>query len=299
MSDMRIGLIGLGYMGAGMAKNLLKHGYQLTVHNRSQGPVERLVALGATAAASPADLARQVDIVFTVLPDGPDVERVVSGPGGVLEGARPGLLMVECSTIDPSVTGRVREALEAKGCRMVDAPLGRGSKQAEEGTLVFMVGATEDDFRQVLPVLQAMGTEIIRCGGPGAGIIVKVANNMLAQTILAANIEALLLGVKAGVEVEPMLQVFQLTGADNGQLRTQIPGQVLPRNFQPGFKLSLAEKDQRLGQALAAKLGMPLFTLATARHLFQIAIEQGRGDLAAPAVVEVFEQFGGVKLADD
>jgi 3-hydroxyisobutyrate dehydrogenase-like beta-hydroxyacid dehydrogenase len=159
-----------------------------------------------------------------------------------------------------------------------------------------MVGATEEDFREVLPLLQAMGTDIVHCGGPGAGIVVKVANNLLAQTIMAANLEALLLGVKGGVAVEPMLRAFQLTAANNVGLRTSIPDQVLKRNFAPGFKLALAHKDQRLGQSFAAQMGMPLFTLASARQLWAIALEQGKGDLATSAVAEVFEQFAGAKL---
>lgn len=299
MPDTSVGLIGLGLMGRGMAKNLLKKGYPLTVFNRSRGPVEQLAALGATPAASPAEVAARSQIVFTVVSDGPDVEQVILGPRGVLEGARPGTIVVECSTIEPAVTARVREAVTAKGCRMVDAPLGRGASQAEAGTLVFMVGATEEDYREVLPVLQAMGSDIVHCGAPGAGIVVKVANNLLAQTIMAANFEALLLGAKAGVEVEPMLRVFQLTAADNGQLRSVITQQVLRRDFTPGFKLALAHKDQRVGQALAAQLGMPLFTLATARQLWAIAVEQGKGELSTSAVVEVFEQFAGAKLGDD
>jgi len=292
----QVGFIGLGAMGSGMSKNLLTKGHPLTVHDLNQNGVDALVRLGAAAAPSPAAVAERSDVVFTVLPDGPDVEKVVLGPDGVLAGARPGLMLVECSTIDPAVSDRVRGAALAAGCRMVDAPLGKSSKEAQAGTLAFFVGATDEDFAAVLPLLRLMGTDIVRCGGPGSGAIVKIVTNLLGQTLLAANIEALVLGTKAGVSTEAMLSAFQLTAANNGQLRGHIPNQVLASDFRPGFRLALSHKDLSIGQAMAARLGVPLFTLANARQVFAMAIAQGKGDLAAGAVVEMFEQLAGVRL---
>jgi len=297
MANRRIGLIGLGLMGRGMGSNLLKKGFSLTVHDIDAAAVEVLRQRGARAAASPKALAADSEIVITVVPDGPDVETVVLGPDGVLAGARPGTILVECSTIDPAVTQRVGKAVRAAGSRMVDAGMGRSSAEAEAGRLLFMVGAEPGDFDAVRPVLEAMGSDIFHCGGPGTGISMKMVNNLLNISLLAADLEALALGTKAGLSMDVMLRVLTTTAANNPHLKITVQDQVLAGNFTPGFKAVMAQKDLGLAQNMAARLGVPLFTLTQARQLYSIAVAQGKGDLSMGVIAQVMEDIAGVRLA--
>lgn len=297
MAKNRVGLIGLGLMGRGMGKNLLRKGYPLTVYDIEAAAVEPLRQAGAATASSPSGVAKGSDIIITVVPDSPDVEAVVLGSDGVLAGAQPGAILIECSTIDPHVTKRVGEAVRKAGCRMVDAAMGRSSKEAEEGRLLFMVGADPQDFETIRPVLEAMGTDIFYCGGPGAGISMKMVNNLLNISILSADLEALALGVKAGLDVEMMLGVLTKTAANNPHLKITVQDQVLAGNFEPGFKAALAHKDLGLAQNMAARLGVPLFALTQARQLYSIALAQGKGDRSMAAIAPVLEQLAGVRLS--
>jgi len=297
MPAKRIGIIGLGLMGRGMATNLVKKGFSLTVNDMDPGAVEVLRQRGARVAASPKAVAADSEIVITVVPDGPDVEAVVLGAEGVLAGARSGTILLECSTIDPAVTQRVGKAVRAAGCRMVDAGMGRSSAEAEAGKLLFMVGAEPADFEVVRPVLEAMGTDIFHCGGPGTGISMKMVNNLLNISLLAADLEALALGTKAGLSMEVMLRVLTTTAANNPHLKITVQDQVLVGNFQPGFKAVMAQKDLGLAQNMAARLGVPLFTLTQARQLYSIAVAQGKGDLSMGVIAQVMEDIAGVRLA--
>jgi 3-hydroxyisobutyrate dehydrogenase-like beta-hydroxyacid dehydrogenase len=297
MPAKRIGIIGLGLMGRGMGTNLLKKGFSLTVHDVDPAAVEVLRQRGARVAASAKAVAAESEIVITVVPDGPDVESVVLGVDGVLAGARPGTILVECSTIDPAVTQRVGKAVRAAGCRMVDAGMGRSSAEAEAGKLLFRVGAESADFETVRPVLEAMGTDIFHCGGPGTGISMKMVNNLLNISLLAADLEALALGTKAGLSMEVMLRVLTTTAANNPHLKITVQDQVLVGNFQPGFKAVMAQKDLGLAQNMAARLGVPLFTLTQARQLYSIAVAQGKGDLSMGVIAQVMEDIAGVRLA--
>lgn len=296
MSKNRIGLIGLGLMGRGMSKNLLKKGYPLTVYDIDPVAVEHLRENGAAVAPSPSEVGKSADMIVTVVPDGPDVEAVILGPDGVLAGARPGTIIIECSTIDPHVTQRVGRAVQKAGCRMVDAAMGRSSKEAEEGRLLFMVGADPKDFEAVRPVLEAMGTDLFHCGGPGAGITMKLVNNLLNISILAADLEALVLGAKAGLEVEVMLRVLSSTAANNPHLKITVQDQVLAGNYEPGFKAALAHKDLGLAQNMAARLGVPLFSLGPARQLYSIALAEGKGERSMGVIAPVLERLAGVRL---
>jgi 3-hydroxyisobutyrate dehydrogenase-like beta-hydroxyacid dehydrogenase len=297
MPAKRIGMIGLGLMGRGMGTNLVKKGYSVTVNDVDPAAVEVLRQRGARVAASPKAVAADSEIVITVVPDGPDVEAVVLGADGVLAGARPGTILVECSTIDPAVTQRVGKAVRAAGCCMVDAGMGRSSAEAEAGRLLFMVGAEPADFEVVRPVLEAMGTDIFHCGGPGTGISMKMVNNLLNISLLAADLEALALGTKAGLSMEVMLRVLTTTAANNPHLKITVQDQVLVGNFQPGFKAVMAQKDLGLAQNMAARLGVPLFTLTQARQLYSIAVAQGKGDLSMGVIAQVLEDIAGVRLA--
>ena len=298
MAKQRIGLIGLGKMGHGIGKNLLRKGYVLTVYDVDPAAVARLSALGAAPAASPKQVAEGSDIVITVLPNGPDVEHVVLGPEGVVAGARPGTIVLDCSTIDPQVTRRVGAALRAAGCGMVDAGMGGMPPAAEEGSLILMVGATPEDLARVTPLLEAMGKQSIHCGGPGAGMSVKLINNLLAMTILAADLEALAMGVRAGIKPEALLRVLCSTFADNKPLHTLVPEKILQGDHEPGFKAVLAHKDVGLAVEFAASLRVPIWTLGPVRQLLSLVLAQGKGEQANTVIATAFEEIIGTRFSE-
>lgn len=294
-----VGLIGLGLMGHGIGKNLLQKGFALTVFDVDPAAAERLAALGAIAVTSPRGVAERSQVVITVLPDGPQVEEAVLGPDGVLAGARPGMVLLDCSTVDPAVTRKVGEALRAAGCGMVDAGMARSSKEAEEGRLLFMVGGLPEDLELVRPLLEATGTDIYYCGGPTAGITMKVINNLLNNTLLAMDAEALALGRKAGLETSVMLDVFGSTAANNPHLRGLVSQQMLTGDYTPGFKASMAHKDFRLAQNLAARLGVPLFSLAPSLNLFSQVLARGWADRSHSIVGRLLEEIAGVRFGKE
>ena len=293
---MKLGLVGLGQMGSAIAKRLLQQGHSLTVYNRTAGPAANFAALGATVAADLKTLAQCVDIVFTVVSDSADVHAVVLGENGLLAGAHSGTLIVDCSTIDPQVTEQIGHVVRQAGFRMMDAPIGGRPAQAEQGKLTFMVGALDDDLELVRPVLAQLGASIVHCGGPAMGIAMKVVNNLLSQSIQLMDLEAIALGMKAGLDPRIILQVLTSTAADNAPLRNRIPESVLTGKFPPGFSAKLAHKDQGLAHTMAARLGVPLFTLGQARHLYSIAITQGLGSGPSEVVAKVVEQMADVQL---
>jgi 4-hydroxybutyrate dehydrogenase/sulfolactaldehyde 3-reductase len=293
-----VGLIGLGAMGRGMGRNLLQHGFALTVHDVNLAAAEPLQMLGAEAVETPRAVAERAEVVVTVLPNGPDVEAVALGPGGIAEGARPGTIVMDCSTIEPAVSVAVGQALAARGLRMVDAGMGRSSKEAEAGTLLFMVGAEPDDFARVRPLLEAMGSDIFHVGPPGHGITLKLVHNLLSLTILTASVEAMLLAGRAGLDLQRTLEVLQASTTGNGHLRGTIPDQVLTGDYTPGFRVVLGQKDLRLGHQLAGSLNVPLQTLAAPAALYTATVAKGRGELSHGAIVTVLEDIVGLRLAD-
>lgn len=292
----RIGLVGLGHMGRAMARRLLHQGHDLTVFNRSPGPVEEFARLGAQVAPSLKALAESVDLVFTVVSDSADVEQVVLGPMGLLEGAGIDTLFIECSTIDPHVSQQIGQRVRAAGSRMIDAPIGGRPEQAEQGQLVFMVGAHDQDLEDAKEVLKDLGSKIIHCGMPGMGIGMKVINNLVSQSIQLMDLEALALGIKAGLQPQVILDVLTSTAADNVPLRTRIPSSVLTGRYPPGFSARLAHKDQGLAHSMAARLGVPLFSLGQARQIYSTALTQGLGDGPSEIVAKVIEHLAGVHI---
>jgi len=293
---MKLGLVGLGQMGAAIARRLLQQGHPLMVYNRSPGPAADFIALGGVVAPDLKTLAQSVDIVFTVVSDSADVQAVVLGENGLLAGAHSGTLIVDCSTIDPQVSEQVGQAVRRAGFKMMDAPIGGRPGQAEQGKLTFMVGALDEDLELVRPVLAQLASHIVHCGGPTMGMAMKVVNNLLSQSIQLMDLEAIALGMKAGLDPQIMLQVLTSTAADNAPLRSRIPESVLTGKFAPGFSAKLAHKDQGLAHTMAARLGVPLFTLGQARQLYSIAISQGLGDGPSEVVAKVVEQMADVQL---
>lgn len=292
----RIGFVGLGTMGRPMAKNLLKAGYSLAVHDVAPEPVAELVGLGAQARPSPREVARDADAVVTMLPDSPEVEAVLVGADGVVHGARPGSLVIEMSTIDPATTRKVGATLGARGLRMVDAPVGRTSAHAEAGTLFIMVGGATEDVAAAEPVLRAMGSDLVHCGALGMGGTMKIVNNFLSCASAALTAEALVLGAKAGLRVETMLEVMTSTAAKTGHLEMTYPGKALQGTFTPGFMIDLAHKDLGIALKLGADARVPLAVGAVARELFSAARAQGKGRLDWTAVITVLEQVAGVEV---
>ncbi|HXJ80218.1 MAG TPA: NAD(P)-binding domain-containing protein [Candidatus Methylomirabilis sp.] len=292
----RVGFIGLGLMGDPMARNVLRRDFPLTVYDVVEPRMEALVAEGAKAARSPREVAAASDVVLTILPASADVEAVILGPGGVVEGAAPGLAVVEMSTIDPHVTQRLAAALAARGLRMLDAPVGRPSTFAASAELIFMVGGDAALLEELRPVLLAMGNTILHCGESGMGASMKAVNNLLSITTLAVTGEALVLGAKAGLRAEVMLDVFRRTAADNAHLRMTYPDKALRGDFSPMFMVDLAHKDLSVALALGAHQQVPVTLGAVAREMFTRARARGRGKLDWTALITVLEDEAGVKV---
>lgn len=262
----KVGFIGLGAMGLPMASNLQRKGFELTAYDIDAAKVEALVALGAKPAASVADACREADIVVTMLPATPHVEAVVLGADGVLANIRPSAVLMDMSTIDANGTDRIARACADKGIGFADCPVGRLVMHAERGESLFMVGAEDDVFARIEPLLNAMGTAIHRCGKPGMGSRMKLINNFLLLTVAEVCAEALALGTKLGLEVETMRDVTAATTAQNGQLHTLMVNKVLKGDVTPGFTIDLAFKDMTLAMTAAAeqRIGLPVGAAAHA-----------------------------------
>ena len=290
----KIGFIGLGIMGKPMARNLLKAGYAVTVTNRSRPAMEELHRAGAHLGPSPKDVAAAAEIVITMLPNSPDVEAVVLGPNGVLEGAKPGTILADMSTISPLVSQKIYREAKQRGVRALDAPVSGGEKGAIEGILSVMVGGDKEVFDAVVPVFQAMGKTITYMGPAGAGGFTKLANQVIVAINLTAISEALTLGAKAGLDPERLIQA--LGGGMAGSRCLDMKGpQIIKGNFQPGFKIDLHYKDLGLIMEAARALQVPLPTTAVVQELFSALRVKGRGGLDHSAVITLIEDLAGVQ----
>jgi 2-hydroxy-3-oxopropionate reductase len=275
-----------------MARNLLKAGYALVVHSRSRGPVEEIVKAGATAAASPKDVAAQCDVLITMLPNSPDVEQVALGPNGILEGAPPGLIVADMSTISPIVSQKIGKAFEAKGVAMLDAPVSGGEKGAIDGALSIMVGGDKAVFERVLPIFQAMGKTITLLGPLGFGGFTKLANQIIVAVNLTALAEALTLGKKAGLDRDLLLTALAGGLAGSKCLEQKRPN-YLANTYNPGFKIDLHYKDLGLIMESARALGVPLPATAVVQELFNALRVKGRGGLDHSGVITLLEDLAG------
>jgi 4-hydroxybutyrate dehydrogenase / sulfolactaldehyde 3-reductase len=282
-----IGFIGLGAMGRGMAANCVKKGFELVVHDIKPEPVAVLVKLGARAAHDLKDLAASCGIIVTVLPTGKEVTEIVMAPGGLLDHAKPGSMVMDLSTIEPEVTDRLHTEAKRRNMRAVDAPIGRLAWHAERGESLFMVGAETDDFNRVKPLLEAMGTTIHHCGPGGSGTRTKLVNNYLAISLAQMNAEAIALSQRFGLNLAKTLDVIHGTMATNGQLKINFPNKVLAGDTEPGFTIDLAHKDLSLivQAANAARVPMPI--AATAREAFSVARARGFGGQDFSAMADV------------
>jgi 4-hydroxybutyrate dehydrogenase/sulfolactaldehyde 3-reductase len=290
-----IGFIGLGRMGRPMASNLRKKGFELVVHDVNPEPVRVLEALGARAANGVAGIAQASDVVITMLPSSVEVEATVLSADGVLANGRPGQIVMDMSTVEPQTTDRLAAAAGARGLSVVDAPVGRLAAHADRGESLFMVGASEADFRRVLPLLQAMGTTIHHCGKVGSGIRTKLVNNYLAIVSCQLNAEALALSQRFGLDLPKTLEVLYGTTATNGQLRVNWPNKVLKGDTTPGFTIDLAHKDLSIILAASQTAKVPAPVGAAAREMFTAARARGYGPLDFSSILDAFCEIAGVE----
>lgn len=295
MAQPKIGFIGLGIMGKPMARNLMKAGYSLVVHNRSRAKVDELAKEGATAASSPKEVAAAVDVIITMLPNSPDVELVALGPNGIKEGAKRGQLFIDMSTINPIVSQQISKEFSALGVAMVDAPVSGGEQGAINAALSIMAGGEPNDFERALPIFNALGKTITHMGPLGAGGFTKLANQIIVAINLTAIGEALVFGTKAGVNPEKMIRALS-GGLAGSKCLDQKSEKILSGDFAPGFKIDLHAKDLNLIADAARSVGVPIPTAAFVEQLFSALRVRGRGGLDHSAVITLFEDLAEVQV---
>ena len=289
---LKLGYIGLGLMGKPMARNLLKAGFPLVVHNRSRAAVDELVAEGARPAFSPAEVAAQSDVVFTNLPDTPDVEAVALGEKGILEGAHEGLIFVDHSTIQPAAARRIARALAERGVLALDAPVSGGDIGAQNGTLTIMVGGDAAALEKVMPAFRAVGKTVTHVGESGAGQIAKAANQIMVAAQMAAMAELLLFAQKSGADPQKVVQAIRGGAAQCWTLDVK-PQRLFAGNRSPGFKASMQSKDLGIVLDTAREYGIPLPVTAETAQLFHAMVQMGMGALDNSAVIAVLESLSG------
>lgn len=291
----RIGFIGLGIMGKPMCKNLLKAGHKLVVYDLTPASVEELVAAGAGKGASASAVAARTEIVITMLPDGPEVEQAVLGENGVLEGAKNGTLVIDMSSISPLVAQKCGAACEARGVDFLDAPVSGGEPKAVHGTLAIMVGGKQEVFDKALPILEAMGAYVTLTGPIGAGNVTKLANQIMVASNIAAMGEALVLATKAGLDPQVVFEAVKGGLAGSTVLNFKAP-MVIARNFQPGFRIRLHQKDLRNALAAAEALGVSLPITSLVQEMLVALMNDGMGDLDHSAIVRYLERLAHVEV---
>lgn len=291
---MKIGFIGLGIMGKPMSKNLIKAGHDLTVFDIVESAVKDLESIGAKRAHSSKEVASKTELIITMLPDSPDVEKAAFGPDGIFEGIAPGATYIDMSTISPVTTRKVAEAAKAKGVHVLDAPVSGGEKGAIEATLTIMVGGAKETFNACLPVFQLLGKNIVYCGEAGSGQVVKACNQILVAGVLETASEALVLGVKAGVDPEIVLKVIA-GGWAMRVLDVRIP-LVLKGDFKPGFKTRLHYKDLGIALAAGSEYGAPLPVTALIHEMMGSLKVLGRGETDHSAIITYLEDLAKVEV---
>ena len=294
---MRIGYIGLGIMGKSMARNILKKGFNMVVYNRSQAAVQELVGEGAAAAGSPAEVASQVDVVFTNLPDSPDVEKVVLGENGIIHGAHPGLIFVDNSTIKPATARKIADRLAEVGVQSLDAPVSGGDIGARNGTLTIMVGGPADALEKFMPVFLAMGKSVTHVGDSGAGQIAKAANQIMVAAQMVAMGELLVFAQKAGADPRKVVDAIKGGAAQCWTLDVK-PPRLFSGNRQPGFKAAMQLKDMKIIQDTAAEYGIVLPSATLDTQLYEAMQQNGMGLMDNSAVIEMIEKLSNTRLID-
>ena len=292
---MKIGFIGLGIMGKPMAKNLLKAGHQLVVYDILDAPVGELVQAGATAGESPRDVASQCELIITMLPNSPHVKQAVLGKNGVIEGAKPGSVLVDMSSIAPLVSRDVAAALAAKGIEMLDAPVSGGEPKAIDGTLAIMAGGKEAVFEKIKDVLLKMGGSAVLCGEIGAGNVTKLANQIIVALNIAAMSEAFVLATKAGVDPERVFNAVKEGLAGSTVLNAKAP-MVLVGNYKPGFRIELHIKDLQNALDTAHEIGVPIPLTSQIMEIMQALKVDGKQAEDHGGIIQFYEKLADVKV---
>lgn len=291
----RVGFIGLGIMGRGMANNLLKAGFAVRVWNRTASRMEPLVEAGAQAGSSPADVAANSDIIITCVSDTPDVEKVILGEDGVIHGAKAGALVIDCSTISPQATREIAAKLNEKGIHMLDAPISGGSEGAAKGTLSIMVGGDEEQFQRAMPVFEAMGKTITHIGPVGTGQTVKLVNQVLVVGNCLAMCEALLFAQAGGVDLQKTFDAIS-QGAAGSWMFTNRGPQIIKRDWRPGFTVALQQKDLRLVLEAADEMGVPLAGTSLIFNLYRTLEARGLQEEGNHALIKALEHLAGFEV---
>lgn len=295
---LKIGYIGLGIMGKSIARNIIKAGFPIVVHNRSRAAVKELVAEGAREAFSPAEVTAGSDIVFTNLPDSPDVEMVVLGPDGIIETAHEGQVYVDNSTIKPAVARLISSRLVEKGMQALDAPVSGGDIGARDATLTIMVGGPASALEMVKPVFKAIGRTVTHVGKAGAGQVAKAANQIMVAAQMAALGELLIFSQKAGVDPHKVVSAIKDGAAQCWALDVK-PPRLFSGNRKPGFKAHMQAKDMNIVLETAREYGIPLPATAENTQLFEAMIQMGMGELDNSAVIGVIESLAGTRLKEN
>ncbi len=293
---MRVGFIGLGRMGFPMASNLIKAGHSVVAHNRSRGPVDRLVALGAIPALTPAEVARSVEILVSCLLTPEQVEHIFLGPEGALEGASVGQVFIDTSTIYPMTSRKIGEALRAKGVAFIDAPISGGPQGAENGTLSVMVGADAEALEKARPVLEVFGKNIFHMGPIGAGCSTKICNQILTGTAHVLVAEAMVLGTKLGLDPRQLFDVLRVSSGQCRALDRAVPEAILPRNFDAVYTVDGMIKDLECAIRTARESGVRLLLPTVAQQIYQEARGLGHSNQHLAAVIMPMEKIAGVEV---
>jgi 2-hydroxy-3-oxopropionate reductase len=296
MANPTIGFIGLGIMGKPMARNLMKAGYSLVVHNRSRAAVDELSREGAQPAASSREVAAASEIVITMLPDSPDVELVYAGENGIFAGAKAGMLLIDMSSISPVVARKLAEEAEKRGLDMIDAPVSGGEAGAINATLSIMIGGKAPAVERAMPIFQALGKNIVHVGDAGAGQVTKAANQMVVGTTIAIVSEALVLAAKAGVDPAKVRQAL-LGGFAQSKILEAHGQKMLERNFKPGFRIRLHEKDMKIALATGSEYGVPLMVTSQVAQMMTAMKSMGNGDLDHSGLVKFVEELAKTELS--
>ncbi len=294
----RIGFIGLGIMGRGMVNNLLNAGFEVSVWNRTLERTKPFAKAGAHVSQNPADVASRSDIIITCVSDTPDVEAVISGANGVLEGVNTGALVIDMSTISPQVTKNLGAQLKEKGVQMLDAPISGGSEGAEKGTLSIMVGGEADQVARAMPAFEAMGKAITHVGPLGAGQAVKLVNQILVVNNMLAVSEALLFAEASGVDLEKTLAAVTQGAAGSWMLSNRGP-QVIKRDWRPGFTIDLQQKDLRLVLEAANEMGVPMLGTSMIYQFYRTLQDNGLGLEGNHALVKALEHLSNRKIGNE
>jgi 3-hydroxyisobutyrate dehydrogenase len=293
----KIGFIGLGAMGKHMAKNLIKAGFALTVHDLNPQPVEELVSLGAKKGKSPAETAREVEVVITMLPADDEVKAVALGPDGILEGARKGSVFIDMTSLAPHTSKYVASEAQKKGVKFLDAPVSGGTTGAEKGTLTIMVGGDKALLDEHMELLQVMGKTIYHVGDVGMGETVKMVNQMLVGINLAGIVEAFVMGTKLGVAPEVLYKIIRASSGNSFLIEHRVPNYIFTGNFtQPGFAVDLLRKDLGLALESAKVNKVPLFLTGQAYQYYTRATAEGLGKKDMSSLIELLEKTAGVQV---